>query len=82
MLSRPRFWRWPTLIIANAVSLCVLGFYQTSHAQPEQRDNQPFANAVAQRMEMIGLLKEISAQLKQQNELLRSGKLRVIASDR
>jgi hypothetical protein len=52
--------------------------YQDSDAAPRSA-NQPFANAVEQRMEMITqlreirmLLKEQNTLIKQQNELLRS----------
>jgi len=52
----------------------MLGFYQTTSAQ----NPEPFANAVQQRFEMIGALRDISSQLKEQNALLRSGKLEVV----
>jgi hypothetical protein len=56
--------------------ICVLGFYHAEAAAPKQ-DNEPFANSVEQRMEIISQLKELNRQIKEQNELLRSGKLRV-----
>lgn len=55
----------------------VLGLYRPGTAAPKE-EKEPFANAVAQRAEMIGLLKEIQAQLKEQNSLLSSGKLTVV----
>jgi len=68
---------WLALLATNVVSLGMLGFYQTTSAQPRQAQ-EPFANAVQQRFEMIGTLKEISSLLKEQNALLRSGKLGVV----
>jgi len=59
----------------------VLGFYQAKAASPRPGGKPPFANSVEQRMEMIRLLKEVNEQLKQQNALLRSGKLRVIVGE-
>ncbi len=79
-MATRRGFRWATLLIFNVVSLCVLGFYQTGHAEP--KETLPFANAVEQRMEMILQLKELNAQLKEQNALLRSGKLQVVVESR
>lgn len=67
--------RWAVLIALNVLFGCVLCFYQPGQAA----QTEPFANATGQRAEMIALLKELNAQLKEQNELLSSGKLRVIA---
>ncbi len=69
--------RWTVLIALNVVFGCVLCFYQQGQAAPPA---EPFANATGQRAEMIELLKELNAQLKEQNELLSSGKLKVIAT--
>jgi hypothetical protein len=71
----PKSWRWLALLAGNVVMVCMLGLYQPPSAAP--REDQPFANAVEQRLEMIRLLRETNALLKEQNELLRSGKLRV-----
>jgi len=71
--------RWAVLICANALLWCVLGFHQTSTAAPKE-NNEPFANAVAQRAEMISLLKEISAEVKAQHALMQSGTMKVIVS--
>ncbi len=60
---------------AAAAIVCVLGFYQAGSAQPP-KSHEPFANQTAQQAEMIQLLKDISLQLKEQNQLLR-GVLRV-----
>ncbi len=75
---------WALLVAANVLCYCVLSFYQTTDAAPRPPSRSPsrppFANSVEQRMEMINLLKEIRDQLKQQNALLRSGKLQVVVS--
>ena len=68
---------WFLLVAANVLCYCVLSFYQTSDAASRTAARQPFANAIEQRMEMIRLLREIKDELKQQNALLRSGKLKV-----
>jgi len=69
---------WALLLAANVLCYCVLSFYQTSDAASSPAAKPPFANAVEQRMEMIRLLTEIRDGLKEQNALLRSGKLTVI----
>ncbi len=61
---------------AVAALVCVLGFHQTGSAQPKPA-HEPFANSVAQQGEMIQLLKEINLQLKEQNQLLKTGVIRV-----
>lgn len=61
---------------ALAAGVCVLGFQQIGSAQPKP-SHEPFANSVAQQAEMIQLLKEINLQLKEQNNLLKNGVLRV-----
>ena len=43
----------------NVVFLCVLSFYGTSHAAPRAVPGQ-FANAIAQRQEMVDQLKEMN----------------------
>lgn len=72
---------WALLVTANVLCYCVLGFYQADAASPRAAAKPPFANSVQQRMEMINLLREIKDQLKQQNVLLRSGKLKVIVGE-
>jgi hypothetical protein len=72
---------WAALIAANIVCWCVLSFYRASDAAPAKVAQPPFANSVEQRMEMIRLLRDINDQLKQQNALLRSGKLKVVIGD-
>lgn len=58
---------------------CMLGLYGTSGAQVPQA---PFANAVDLQAEVIQQLKELNAQMKEQNALLRSGRLQVIVVER
>ena len=65
----------PGVLIAAIV--CVLGFQQTGSAQPKPT-HEPFANSVAQNAEMIQLLREINQNLKEQNELMKSGTMRVV----
>lgn len=68
--------RWTVLVVLNVLFASVLCFYRPGQAAAPE----PFANATGQRAEMIELLKEIRAQLKEQNELLASGKLQVVAT--
>lgn len=68
---------WLVVFVAIALTAGVLGLYRTGSAAPKE-EREPFANAVAQRNEMIAILKEIHAQLKEQNQLLSSGKLTVV----
>jgi len=65
------------VVVAILLTAGVLGLYRTGVGAPKE-EREPFANAVAQRAEMIALLKEIHAQLKEQNQLLASGKLTVV----
>ena len=71
---------WVLLIVANVLFCCVLSFYRTTDAAPPKA-KLPFANPVEQRMEMIQELREIKNLLKEQNSLLRSGKVMVVVSD-
>jgi len=75
-------WTAPVLVLAivNVLFLCVLGLYQTTSAQQPRSSNQPFPNPEEQRGEMINLLTEIKALVKEQNALLRSGDLRVVVT--
>ena len=77
-MTRRAGWTW--LIVANVLFCCVLSFYRTTGAAPP-KPQQPFANSVEQRMEMIKELREIKGLLKEQNALLRSGTIRVVTSD-
>ncbi len=68
---------WVLLLAGIVLGCCVLNFYQTTSAQPPEA-NQPFANSVEQRMDMVKLLTEIRDQLKEQNAWLKSGEMKVI----
>ena len=72
--------RWPALIAANAAGMCMLSFYRTEAAAQRQAQ-EPFANAVQQRFDMLNELRETNALLREQNALLRSGKLQVVVDD-
>ncbi|TWT31383.1 hypothetical protein [Blastopirellula retiformator] len=67
--------RWFALLGLNALAIVGMITWQSQAQAPAA--NMPFANAVAQREQMIQLLKESNEQLKEQNALLRSGKLKV-----
>jgi hypothetical protein len=69
---------WPSALVGAAIAgmLCMLGF-----PEPEataQSGPAAFANAIEQRQEMIRLLRDQNALAKEQLDLLRSGKLRVV----
>ena len=61
---------WAALLGANLFIWGVLSFYESSQAAP-QGGKQPFSNAVEQRHEIIRELQQVSALLKEQNQLLR-----------
>ena len=65
--------------LAGVIGCCVLGFYGTSGAQ---QTPPPFANAVELQAEIVAQLKELNGQIKEQNSLLRSGRLQVIVVDK
>ncbi len=68
---------WTLLIMANVLCYCVLSLYQPGiAAQPSGPAR--IANPIEQRADMLGELQQIRELLKEQNELLRSGKLRVV----
>lgn len=71
----------PLMVLIGAITLGwgVLSFYRTTDAGA-QAPVEPFANAVAQRSEMIACLKEIRDLLKEQNALLKSGSLQVVVA--
>jgi hypothetical protein len=75
---RIRF-HWPSAVLGAAVAgmLCMLGLLQPS-ATAQSEEGATFANAIEQRREIIGLLRDSNALLKEQIEVLRSGKLQVI----
>lgn len=68
------------LIVANIVFCCVLSFYRTSDAAPKP-PQEPFANSVEQRIEMVACLREIRDLLKEQNAMLKSGTLKVVVAE-
>jgi hypothetical protein len=70
---------WALLTAANVLFFCVLGFYQSSSAEPRE-GNVPFPIPEEQRGEMINLLTDVRELLKEQNALLRSGNLRVVVA--
>lgn len=72
---------WVVFLLAIVATLCVLGFYQGNAAaqRPAEKENL-FGNAIEQRGEVIAQLKEIKELLKEQNNLLRSGKIQVIVT--
>jgi hypothetical protein len=72
-----RFWKY--LLAANLLAWGMLGLLQTSLGV-DREPAQPFANAEEQRMQIIELLQETNALLKEQNALLRSGKLQVVVA--
>ena len=69
--------RRAVLITANVLLWCVLGFYETGTAAPKE-SNEPFANSIVQRNEIISQLKEVVAELKAQRALLQSGTVKVV----
>lgn len=79
MYHHKRFWKW--MLAANLLAWGMLGLLQTSSGV-DREPVQPFANAEEQRMQIIELLQETNALLKEQNTLLRSGKLQVVVAPR
>jgi hypothetical protein len=71
---------WPSALLgaAAACMLCMLGLCQPT-ATAQSDGSGTFANAIEQRREMISLLRDNNALLKEQIDLLRSGKLQVVA---
>ena len=78
MKSQTR-WTCGVLALANVLAWGVLAFREPS-ASAQQKTTEPFANSVEQRQEIIGQLRELNAQIKEQNSLLKSGKLEVIVA--
>jgi hypothetical protein len=71
---------WPSALLGAAAAgmLCMLGFSQPP-ATAQSEGPATFANAIEQRQEIIRLLRDNNALVKEQIDLLRSGKLHVIA---
>ncbi len=79
-MSRSNRFRWALLIITNVLLLCMLGLYRSTTAAPAA-NNEPFANSIEQRAEMIKQLQEINAQLKEQNSMFRAA-LKALVGDK
>jgi hypothetical protein len=75
-----RFAPWSVLLLLNVLVISVLGLYRTTVAG-SPGGAPPFANTTESRLEMIQELKEIRVLLKEQNELLRSGQVKVIVTE-
>ncbi len=67
---------WWLAILAVVVCYCVLSFYRIGAAQSGSVPT--LANAPKDRQAMIANLEEIKNLLKEQNDLLRSGKVKVV----
>lgn len=65
------------LLVGVGLLWGMLSFYRSTDAGA-QGPVEPFANATAQRSEIIACLKEIRDLLKEQNALLKSGSVRVV----
>lgn len=63
--------RWTALLSANLFLWGVLSFYESSDAAPPS-GQPPFANAVAQRHEIIRELQQIKTLLQEQVQLQRA----------
>ena len=74
MMQKRNF--WPMLVLANVLVLGMLGLYRSSPAAPAKQ--QPFVNPAGQREEIIEQLKELNRLVRHQNELLSSGRLKVV----
>jgi hypothetical protein len=59
----------------------VLSFYGTTRAANPSNPKLPFANSIEQRGEIVRELRELNGLLREQNALLRSGKLKVVVHD-
>lgn len=68
--------RWHMLIALNLTFLAGTWWYSQIDAAPPEA-NRSFANPIQQRESMIKLLQESNQLLREQNELLKSGKLQV-----
>jgi len=70
--------RWTALLTLNLAGLCVLGLFGQSHAQTPAVQG-PFANSLELQLDMVNQLKTLNALVKEQNAILKSGSLQVIA---
>ncbi len=68
--------RWPGLLLLGVLSLAVCVLYGRTSAQ-QRISAEMLPNPTAQRAELVRELAEIKQLLREQNELLRSGKMKV-----
>ena len=66
-----KLFRWAALLSANLFLWGVLSFYEPSVAAPPS-GQQPFANAIEQRHDIIRELQQIKTLLEEQVQLLRT----------
>ena len=71
---------WIALILVNALIWFGVVMHQTSCAA-QRRAAATLTNPVEQRREMIRALSEIKRLLQEQNQFLRSGKLKVVVTE-
>ena len=81
-MARNRKSGWMVLVIVNVLFGCVLVFQQSGQGQPTNPGPprgvvDPFAALLNQQAEALAEFRQINALLKEQNALLRSGKLTV-----
>lgn len=75
-MSQSRWWLLAVAVVAIQIAL---GVYQSGAAQSGSKPT--LANAPEDRQAMIAHLEEIKNLLKQQNELLKSGDVKVIVTE-
>jgi hypothetical protein len=68
------------LVVANVMCWCVLSLYQMGVAQTGSPP-PTIANPVEQRKEMVDNLEQIRNLLKEQNEMMRTGQVKVIVTE-
>ena len=73
---------WMVLVVVNVLFGCVLVFQQTGQGQPTSTGPargvvDPFAAMLNQQAELLAEMRQVNTLLKEQNALLRSGKLTV-----
>ncbi|HEX4131335.1 MAG TPA: hypothetical protein VHZ24_14945 [Pirellulales bacterium] len=73
--------RWTVLVTLNIAAICVLGLFQATLAQ-NPPVYPPFNNAVDMQLEIVTQLKELNRQVREQNNLLRSGQMQVVVAPR
>lgn len=69
------------LLLTAGIALgCVLSLCQSTASAQRTGGEPPFANSVEQRQDMVAQLRDIKELLKEQNALLKSGKLQVVVT--